>query len=161
MGVRSCEWMVTPRRVVLTLAQAPNCFERFNVGRILEPAGALGFDEVVDPDQGNPLGALDQDVDVLGRARVRKKQILRYARVPRAPLRACPERSEGMTGSLLPKGEKRKPESYRSPASGAAKPATRRPFTYGQHWQLDAPSQWECEGAGGGIRTHKGFRPET
>ena len=39
--------------VVFTLAQAPNFFERFNVGRILEPAGALRFDEVVDPDQGN------------------------------------------------------------------------------------------------------------
>src|SRR5712664_2419315 len=87
------------------LAQAPNCFERFNVGRILEPAGALGFDEVVDPDQATPLGALDQDVDVLGRARVRKKEFPRYARVPRAAVM--------MTGSLVPKGEMKKNEEER------------------------------------------------
>src|SRR5258705_4395874 len=29
-----------------------------------------------------------------------QQQVLRCARVPRAPLRACPERSEGMTASL-------------------------------------------------------------
>src|SRR3989442_10799363 len=46
---------------VAWLAAAPSDFlENLDIGGILEPAGALGCDEVVDPDQGN-ADARDSD----------------------------------------------------------------------------------------------------
>src|SRR6185503_10454553 len=52
-GIRRSRLGASGRRGI-SLARALDLLERFDIGGILEPSGALGFDQVVESDQGNP-----------------------------------------------------------------------------------------------------------